>query len=281
MLNNSKIDWATLFLGYDYQVKTKESSEILNKMEKTVFFEFELTRPLGTPIFGKGIDHDVNGVVMLKESTNSSDFTNSTEDVLAPLDARSKGFKPKLFISTGFSLEACDLEFNEDLYNLKVKPILERRVGELNYQERQTCRNYFKHYTISDEQRRIVWRKRIGNDLKITRNTYLGLLTRLKRETFSKKTDKIIQGDLDRTFPNCKTFKEGEEMYQKMQTILMLFHIYRPDIKYVQGMTFLVSTLYYYFNEFETFVLFTNLIVTKKFLYGMYNFDMEKVIFFS
>lgn len=277
MLSNSKIDWTTLFLGYDYIIKKTESSQMLNKREKTVFFSLDFQRPLGKKIFGKGIDHDVNGVVMLKKSSKSSDFTNSTDDALAPLDASSKGFKPRLFVSTGFSPDACDLQFNQEIYDAKVRPILERKRGELSYGERQICRNYFKSYTITDEQRRVVWKLRIGNELKITKDVYLGLLTRLKTETFSKKADKLIQGDLDRTFPNCKTFKEGEEMYLKMQTILMLFHIYRPDIKYVQGMTYLVSTLYYYYNEFDTFVLFCNLVVTKKFLYEMYNFDTEKV----
>lgn len=277
MLSNSRIDWSTLFLGYNYQLKVDKTTQILNKMEKTVFINLELNRPIQTPIFGKGIDHDINGVVMLKKSTKSSDFTISTEDALAPLESKSKGFKPRLFVSTGFSPDACDLETNPDLYNTKIKPILEQRIGELNSQERQICRNYFKSYTITDDQRKIIWRMRIGNELKITRDLYLGLLTRLKTEPFSKKTDKIIQGDLDRTFPNCKSFKEGEEMYRKMQTILMLFHIYRPDVKYVQGMTYLVSTLYYYFDEFETFVLFSNLVITKKFVYEMYNFNTEKV----
>lgn len=131
---------------------------------------------------------------------------------------------------------------------------------------------------LTDEERRELWVKKIGNQLKITRELYHGLISRLETHPFPKKAAKIIQDDLDRTFPNCRTFYEGERMYRNMERILRLFQVYRPDYGYVQGMTYLLSIIYYYFDEFESFKIFANLVITNKFLKSMYNFDLSQVI---
>ena len=147
--------------------------------------------------------------------------------------------------------------------------------------QRKACLEFFRNFCLSDEERRYVWRARIGNKLKITQPFYNGLLARLQSRTFSKKADKLIRDDLDRTFPNCQTFEEGKRMYRQIQTLLRLFQIYRPDIGYVQGMTYLISTLYYYFDEFETFKYFCNLVITNSFVRNMYTFKMKMVSYYS
>lgn len=151
----------------------------------------------------------------------------------------------------------------------------------MNLIKKASIRDFFKGYVLTDEERRMVWKLKIGNKLKITEDLYQGLVARLDTRPFPKKIYKLIKDDLDRTFPNCTSFKEGEKMYKKMEKLLRLFQIYRPDIGYVQGMTYLMSTLYYYFNEFDCFMLFCNLVITKPFIRSMYTFDMRVVSFFN
>ena len=69
----------------------------------------------------------------------------------------------------------------------------------------------------------------------------------------------------------------GESMYQKLHHLLSLFQLYRPDIGYVQGMSFLIVMLYYFYDEFETFVVFCNLIITKPLIFACYDFNIPIV----
>ena len=147
----------------------------------------------------------------------------------------------------------------------------------LNSSQRKICLDFFRKYTLTDEERKEVWKARIGNKLKITKELYHGLFSRLHSRSFPKKVDKLIRDDLDRTFPNCLTFEEGKRMYSKMHNLLRLFQLYRPDIGYIQGMTYIISTLYYYFDEYETFKCFCNLVITNNFMRNMYTFNMKYV----
>ena len=283
MLKFAKIDWTSLFISYGYTLKRYETTKKLNKLQNFVayFIELKRTSPLmGDSMPSEGMTDMTSG---RGESVDSSEFTISTQEGSSPRLAHGnktsqKGFKPRLFVSTGFSQDSCDLKTNTRLFNSKIRPLLANKRVRLGANERAVLREYFKTYTITDSQRREIWRNAIGNKLKITQATYQGLISRIKVTKVSKKFERMIQGDLDRTFPNCSTFKEGEEMYANMQRLLLMFHIYRPDIKYVQGMTYLISTLYYYYDDYETFVLFTNLILGKKLMLRMYRFEIEKVI---
>ena len=80
---------------------------------------------------------------------------------------------------------------------------------------------------------------------------------------------------MKRTLPNYKNYPIGEQMYLSIEALLQMFYIYRPDIGYIQGMSFLIVMLFYYYEEIECFVLFCNLILTKKLLHSCYTFDMK------
>ena len=69
-------------------------------------------------------------------------------------------------------------------------------------------------------------------------------------------------------------------MFVTIKRVLRLFVLYRPDIGYIQGMDHIAITLYYYFDEYQVFMLFSNLIVTNEVLWNFYNFDQNKVPFF-
>ena len=134
---------------------------------------------------------------------------------------------------------------------------------------------------MSDQLRRDYWRAKIGNKLKINPVLYNNLVERLSVEPLPKKSEKTIIDDLDRTFPNCNDIQEGKEMYANMKLTLSLFELYRPDIGYVQGMSYLLLVLYYYFDKYECFVYLANLIVCNRFVRDMYTFNMGRVTAYS
>ena len=187
---------------------------------------------------------------------------------------RRKGFKPTSFKQA--SKATCDLKPNPSLFQEKIEKLLKTK-KRLSTKDKETCRDYFRSHIVDEEHRKELWRRRIGNRLGITRNIFEGLKTRLRNEGYPEETERQIQMDLDRSFPNCQSYKEGRRMYSDMVQILLLFHIYRPDIEYVQGMNDIVIVIYYYFDVFETFVYFSNLVVTHKLVNTVYSFDLEKV----
>jgi Rab-GTPase-TBC domain len=168
-----------------------------------------------------------------------------------------------------------DLPVNDELYISKYKHIVVN--DSEKFHDREQLFSFFRYYTISDSERKELWKIRIGNSLGITRELYESLCIRLQIEGIIKQHQKLINDDLFRTLPNYSTTKVGDTMYRRLTHLLSLFQMYRPDIGYVQGMSFLVSMLYYYYDDFDTFVLFSNLILTKPLVRTCYDFDISKV----
>lgn len=168
-----------------------------------------------------------------------------------------------------------DLPINDKLYKSKYKHLVID--NNESFPERETLFYFFRHYTISDEERKQLWRIRIGNSLGITRELYDSLCLRLEIEGIKKQYHKLIGDDLFRTLPNYGNSRVGDSMYQKLHHILSLFQLYRPEIGYVQGMSFLVVMIYYFYDEYETFSIFTNLIITKPLVFACYDFDIDTV----
>ena len=59
----------------------------------------------------------------------------------------------------------------------------------------------------------------------------------------------IIETDLPRTFPHLKVFQPGGSHYDELQRILEAFTMHRPDIGYVQGMSYVAAILLLFMNE--------------------------------
>lgn len=135
---------------------------------------------------------------------------------------------------------------------------------------------------ISDEQRKKLWRARIGNKLKITKEIFANLMIRVSQEEFPKKIAKLISDDMVRSFPAIHDkISDDSDTFQNLTALLKIFHIYRPDIGYTQGMAYHVSMLYTYFSEYETFKYFCNLLYTKEFIFNLYAFNTQKVLIFT
>ena len=203
---------------------------------------------------------------------------NEDEEINAPEELL-KGFRPNILIHIGlkedvFDLPMCQKETSEIIQNLSSK-----KSPSFNSEQRHIIRSILKTTVLPDAVRRKVWKSRIGNKLNITESHYNQLKKSYQTKGIPKKIEKVILGDLNRTFPDCKTFNEGEKMYSTMRSILSIFHIYRPDISYVQGMTCLLSLLYYMYSEFEAFTMLANLLVCNPLVFSFYTFERGKVIF--
>lgn len=142
------------------------------------------------------------------------------------------------------------------------------------------------------EYRSLAWTTMIGNELRITDKLYellleraqlhmsqLGVMDQLEAGAF-KKNLKVIEEDLHRTFGELGHFRQGNPLYQPLKNVLVAYSMLRPDLGYVQGMSYVAGCLLIYStdggSEKEAFRAFANL-MNRDLLFTFYSFDMERV----
>lgn len=82
---------------------------------------------------------------------------------------------------------------------------------------------------------------------------------------------------MHRTFGELGHFRYGNKLYQPLRNVLIAYSMLRPDLGYVQGMSYVAgSILLHCENEVEAFRCFSNL-MNRDLLFNFYSFDMEKV----
>ncbi|XP_073684556.1 TBC1 domain family member 12 isoform X2 [Garra rufa] len=122
-----------------------------------------------------------------------------------------------------------------------------------------------------------VWSLAIGNELNITSDLYEIFLSRAKerwktfRETGSEmesdaeSADRessldLIKLDISRTFPPLFIFQKGGPYHDLLHSVLGAYTCYRPDVGYVQGMSFIAAVLILNLEEADAFIAFANLL---------------------
>lgn len=126
-----------------------------------------------------------------------------------------------------------------------------------------------------------VWEMAIGNDLNITPQLYsimvqrsvdklvslseCGSMASQEDMTNSDSGDQevtidLIRLDVSRTFPHLCIFQKGGPYHDPLHNILGAYACYRPDVGYVQGMSFLAATLLLNMDEAKAFISFSNLL---------------------
>ncbi|XP_058649596.1 TBC1 domain family member 12 isoform X3 [Onychostoma macrolepis] len=122
-----------------------------------------------------------------------------------------------------------------------------------------------------------VWSLAIGNELNITSDLYDIFLSRAKerwksfRETGSEmesdadSADRessldLIKLDISRTFPPLFIFQKGGPYHDLLHSVLGAYTCYRPDVGYVQGMSFIAAVLILNLEEADAFIAFANLL---------------------
>jgi Rab-GTPase-TBC domain len=207
-------------------------------------------------------------------STQSASSTSSNGTLIKAFRGQ-KDFSRMIFNSPNEAGENADLPLNDAEFTENILPLL--TVGEPNTSHRETIMQFFRQYTLSDDTRRQLWKLKISNSLGLTSELYECLKIRLKEDGLPRSTTKVINDDLMRMLPDHRNHLAGATMFEAIRELLSLWHIYRPDIGYVQGMSYLMVMLYYYFEDFQCFALFTNMILTREILYNGYNFDLPYV----
>lgn len=141
---------------------------------------------------------------------------------------------------------------------------------------------------IPDSLRGKIWAKCLGNSFSISKEYYEIQVKRSK--TINKKiednnfkninfdnsensensnkenTMSIIYLDIERTFPYLGIYKSDNPMNEDLKEILMAFVACRPDIGYIQGLSFIAGMLRMQMDKFNAFTCFINLIISPEIL---------------
>ena len=128
------------------------------------------------------------------------------------------------------------------------------------------------HTGIPQAHRKAIWKYFIGNDLRINQKIFQ---IYLKRSPLTISQDKQIQQDIDRTFYYYIKNKDFKKILSEAKLLLHIFTLYRPDIKYVQGMSYPMVMLLFHYKPYRAFKLFTNLVLSRSILYKTYLFKRE------
>lgn len=125
-----------------------------------------------------------------------------------------------------------------------------------------------------------VWSLAIGNELNITHELFDICLARAKERWRSFSTGgsevesedvgfsaadreaslELIKLDISRTFPNLCIFQQGGPYHDTLHSILGAYTCYRPDVGYVQGMSFIAAVLILNLDTADAFIAFSNLL---------------------
>ncbi|XP_077206420.1 TBC1 domain family member 12 isoform X3 [Paroedura picta] len=125
-----------------------------------------------------------------------------------------------------------------------------------------------------------VWSLAVGNELNITPELYEIFLSRAKErwksfgETGAENDTEdagvsvadreasleLIKLDISRTFPSLYIFQKGGPYHDLLHSVLGAYTCYRPDVGYVQGMSFIAAVLILNLEEADAFIAFANLL---------------------
>uniref|UniRef100_A0A8C4ZRU6 Rab-GAP TBC domain-containing protein n=1 Tax=Gadus morhua TaxID=8049 RepID=A0A8C4ZRU6_GADMO len=123
-----------------------------------------------------------------------------------------------------------------------------------------------------------VWSLAVGNELNITHELYNICLARAKEKwkslpTPSSHTEpedlgssdresslELIKLDISRTFPHLCIFQQGGPYHDVLHSVLGAYTCYRPDVGYVQGMSFIAAVLILNLETADAFIAFSNLL---------------------
>uniref|UniRef100_A0A8C0XY02 Rab-GAP TBC domain-containing protein n=1 Tax=Castor canadensis TaxID=51338 RepID=A0A8C0XY02_CASCN len=98
-----------------------------------------------------------------------------------------------------------------------------------------------------------VWSLAIGNELNITHDAGFSAADR-------EASLELIKLDISRTFPSLCIFQQGGPYHDMLHSILGAYTCYRPDVGYVQGMSFIAAVLILNLDAADAFIAFSNLL---------------------
>ena len=88
----------------------------------------------------------------------------------------------------------------------------------------------------------------------------------IKQTLDKEKSINLIDLDIERTFSYMGVFKKDSQLGENLKEILRIFVVARPDIGYVQGLSYIAATLLLQMDKFQAFVCFMNIILSPNIL---------------
>ena len=102
-------------------------------------------------------------------------------------------------------------------------------------------------------------------------------LTKTEKEKFDKENSiNIIELDIERTFPYLNIFKGNSPLAEDLREILRVFVASRPDIGYVQGLSFIAALLLLNMDKIKAYISLMNIILNP-ILLPFYKFDEKQI----
>ena len=96
------------------------------------------------------------------------------------------------------------------------------------------------------------------------------LFNKISKEKLDEDTEETIIKDLDRTYPSCQLFTDKYGNGQrKLFKVLSCYSLYKKEIGYVQGMSFIVALFLIYMDEESTFFMLDS-VMNKYEMKGIY-----------
>ena len=91
------------------------------------------------------------------------------------------------------------------------------------------------------------------------------------------KSIRLINLDIPRTFPELSFF-HGDSFpeAEALRIVLETYVCYRPDVGYVQGMSYLSAMLLLYMDTYSAFQCLVNLLASHLY-FDFYRLDMNKI----
>ena len=197
----------------------------------------------------------------------------------------------KLYLESLQKKQIKEMEYKKRLENklIKQQKLSKIWLNEIipNWTEKKKekkIREYF-YQGLPDNIRGRVWMLCLGNKFSITKEYYeiqvnnskeiLEKYNKIKRKENEIEIEKeikedikdkeksinIIELDIERTFPYLGLFKGNSPMAQDLREILRVFVISRPDIGYIQGLSFIAGILLLNMDKFKAFISLMNLIL--------------------
>lgn len=113
--------------------------------------------------------------------------------------------------------------------------------------------------------------KLLGNPLSISKEYYVINVAKARKlrealesgegEAMGRESSlKLINLDIARTFNQLGYFREGSPFNQQLRDLLEAYTLCRPDIGYVQGMSYVAGMLILNLEPYKAFIMFNNIV---------------------
>jgi hypothetical protein len=151
--------------------------------------------------------------------------------------------------------------------------IVEQRGPVRTSKIRSLGRKSFFH----EKLRHVFWANAIENGQRITEKLYKTLLGQLQ-DNLENKPPRSSIIDLDLRRMDLKLDDEkSKRVSGEVKQLLEVFELYRPDIKYVQGMSYLAWIFLIRLSPYRAFACFCNLVLSDPFVHALYMFNEGRI----